>query len=226
MSAVTIYTDGSSRGNPGVGGWGAIILTKTSVRELGGANPHTTNNRMEMQAVIEALTVVLREHPVTSVELFTDSSYVCNGALRWVSGWEQAGWLTRDKKPVLNQDLWEMISQLQKKINITWSLVKGHAGNAGNERCDVIATSSALGTPVELYTGPRESYSFPPSTHTKVTRTKSSQKAFSYVSLVAGKVTVHQNWSDCEKAVKGKSARFKKVFSKQEEDALVEQWKH
>lgn len=225
MSVVTIYTDGSSRGNPGVGGWGAVILTDTHVQELGGMHAHTTNNRMEMQAVIEALTFVEREYPGKSIELFTDSSYVCNGATQWVTGWERAGWVTRDKKAVLNQDLWEMISQLQKKNSITWSRIKGHAGNAGNERCDVIATSFALGTPTPLYTGSRSGYSFPATSPQKTQKTN-SRKAFSYVSLVAGEVMVHTNWSDCEKRVKGTNARFKKVFSKEEEANLVEQWRH
>lgn len=150
-----IYTDGSSRGNPGPGGWGAIIITK-QVQEIGGYEAATTNNRMELTAVIEAVKRAEKE----PIEIYSDSEYVIKGITEWIHGWIKRGWKNAQKKPVLNQDLWEKLYDLTEGRDITWKYVRGHAGSPGNERCDVIATSFADREPTELYTGTVDNYTY------------------------------------------------------------------
>jgi len=147
MKEFTIYTDGSSRGNPGPGGWAAILLQDNETRELGGREEHTTNNRMELKAAIEGLKVV----PVGSkVNLVADSEYVVKGITLWIKGWLAKNWRTAAKKPVLNQDLWQELLKAAEGKTIEWKVVLGHSGVEHNERADVIATSFADNAPVEL----------------------------------------------------------------------------
>ena len=136
MSVVEIYTDGACKGNPGVGGWGAILRSGGTEKELFGGVPATTNNRMEMTAVIEALRTLTR--PCEAV-VFTDSSYVQKGISEWIHGWKRNGWRTADKKPVKNADLWQTLDQLAAGHKIEWRWIRGHAGHAENERADVLA---------------------------------------------------------------------------------------
>lgn len=153
MSTI-IYTDGSSRGNPGPGGWGAIIAGTKTVTEIGGRESQTTNNRMELSAAIEALKL----NPTQPVTVFSDSEYVIKGITEWIHGWIKKGWKNSQKKAVLNQDLWEKLYDVTEGKDITWKYVRGHVGTPGNERCDVIATSYADGEPVALYTGSVDNY--------------------------------------------------------------------
>jgi len=139
-----IYTDGSSLGNPGRGGWGVVVITDGKVvMELGGHNTNTTNNRMELQAVIETLKYIAKSD-FTNVVINADSSYVLLGVTTWIHNWEKNGWKTANKKPVLNQDLWQeliaLVRALNDKTKISWQKVKGHAGILHNERADLIAT--------------------------------------------------------------------------------------
>ena len=136
MNSVVIYTDGGCEGNPGPGGWGAVVRDGASVREISGGDIATTNNRMELMAAIEALTA-LTEH--SEVSLFTDSQYVKNGITQWIGGWKRKGWLTSTKEPVKNVDLWKRLDAVVAQHRVTWKWVKGHAGNADNERCDGLA---------------------------------------------------------------------------------------
>ena len=136
MSVVEIYTDGACKGNPGVGGWGAILRSGGREKELFGGVPATTNNRMEMTAVIEALRTLTR--PCEAI-VFTDSSYVQKGISDWIHGWKRNGWRTADKKPVKNADLWQTLDQLAAGHKIEWRWIKGHAGHPENERADVLA---------------------------------------------------------------------------------------
>lgn len=136
MSVVEIYTDGACKGNPGVGGWGAVLRSGGTEKELFGGVPATTNNRMEMTAVIEALRTLTR--PCEAV-VFTDSSYVQKGISEWIHGWKRNGWRTADKKPVKNADLWQTLDQLAAGHKIEWRWIRGHAGHAENERADVLA---------------------------------------------------------------------------------------
>jgi ribonuclease HI len=133
---VEIYTDGACKGNPGRGGWGAWLKFGDVEKELFGGAANTTNNRMELQAVIEALTVLKRD---CDVIVHTDSSYVQKGISEWIHGWKRNGWRTADKKPVKNDDLWRQLDVLSQQHRIDWRWVKGHAGHPGNERADALA---------------------------------------------------------------------------------------
>jgi ribonuclease HI len=155
---ITIFTDGSSRGNPGPGGWGAIIANESDVIELGGGEEHTTNNRMELTACIKALEEVKNENLQDEIQIFSDSSYVVKGITEWIFNWQKKGWKTANKKPVENKDLWEKLFNVTKDLNIKWRLVPGHAGILANERCDEIATLYADNEKVMLYRNPRKDY--------------------------------------------------------------------
>jgi ribonuclease HI len=134
---VDIYTDGACSGNPGPGGWGAVLSYGKHEREIYGGDPGpTTNTRMELMAAIQALETLTR--PV-EVKLHTDSTYVRNGITKWMAGWERNGWMTSDRKPVKNEDLWRRLAEAMRKHEVEWLWVKGHAGDAGNERADALA---------------------------------------------------------------------------------------
>lgn len=135
-SVVTIYTDGACKGNPGRGGWGAILSNRDKSRELFGGAKETTNNRMEMTAVIEALSALKRP---CVVAIFTDSKYVIDGIESWLPKWKVKGWKTASKQAVKNEDLWRVLDSLVQQHQITWHWVKGHTGNTGNERADALA---------------------------------------------------------------------------------------
>jgi ribonuclease HI len=136
---IEIYTDGACRGNPGPGGWAALLLMGAHEREISGAEAHTTNNRMELTAVIRALEALKR--PVHA-RLYTDSQYVRNGITRWLPVWQTRGWRTADRKPVKNQDLWERLAELAGAHQLEWHWVPGHAGVPGNERVDRLANAA------------------------------------------------------------------------------------
>lgn len=136
MSAVQIWTDGACRGNPGPGGWGAILRFGAHEKELHGGEPSTTNNRMELLAAIRALESLTR--PCEAV-LTTDSEYVRRGITEWIANWKQRGWLTANKKPVLNRDLWERLDAAVAPHRIEWRWVRGHTGHPENERADALA---------------------------------------------------------------------------------------
>jgi ribonuclease HI len=133
---VEIYTDGACRGNPGPGGWAALLISNGQEREISGAEAHTTNNRMELTAVIRALEALKR---AVQGRVYTDSQYVRQGVLDWLPQWKARGWKTADKKPVKNQDLWQVLDDLVHRHELEWHWVKGHSGNAGNERVDALA---------------------------------------------------------------------------------------
>lgn len=133
---VEIYTDGACSGNPGPGGWGALLLSGEHEKEITGGEFETTNNRMELMAAIEALNVLKRPCNVT---LYTDSTYVKNGITEWIEGWKARGWKTAAKKPVKNADLWQALDAAAARHDINWRWVKGHAGNPENERADALA---------------------------------------------------------------------------------------
>jgi ribonuclease HI len=136
MSTVEIWTDGACKGNPGVGGWGALMVTGEHEKTLFGGEILTTNNRMELTGVIEALKALTRP---CNVVIHTDSQYVQKGISEWISGWKRRGWITSDKKPVKNSDLWKELDELAAKHTVQWKWVRGHNGDPGNERADVLA---------------------------------------------------------------------------------------
>lgn len=136
MDKVEIFTDGACKGNPGPGGWGALLIASGHKKEIFGGEPNTTNNRMELKAVIEALTALKRP---CNVVVHTDSQYVQKGISEWIHGWKARGWKTASKEPVKNVDLWQALDAAQGKHQIEWRWVKGHAGHDGNERADALA---------------------------------------------------------------------------------------
>jgi len=136
MSVVEIYTDGACKGNPGVGGWGALLRASGVEKELFGGEADTTNNRMELMAVIEALRALSRS---CDAVVYTDSSYVQKGISEWIHGWKRNGWRTADRKPVKNADLWLMLDELARQHRVEWKWVRGHAGHPENERADALA---------------------------------------------------------------------------------------
>ena len=138
---VDVYTDGACKGNPGPGGWGVLLRWNGHEKELFGGEPHTTNNRMELRAVIEALAALKRD---SSVRLHTDSKYVLDGITTWIHNWKKRGWKTAGKKPVKNVDLWQQLDALARQYTVTWVWVKGHAGHDGNERADALANRGVV----------------------------------------------------------------------------------
>ena len=161
MNKIIIHTDGSSKGNPGNGGWSAIIvysqqiIDNSEVKEIGGSEKDTTNNRMEMRAAIEALK---KTEAGELVEINSDSEYLINGITLWVKNWQKNNWRTKDKREVLNRDLWEALVEETEKRNVTWKKVLGHSGHSFNDRCDEIAQTLAEGKKVLLYNGSKQGY--------------------------------------------------------------------
>jgi ribonuclease HI len=234
-SPLILFTDGAAKGNPGPGGWGAIVVTPDHhVTELGGGSPHTTNNKMELGGAIAALRHVAdRPEPVA---IYTDSTYLIQGITQWVWGWRKRGWKTAQGGDVLNRDLWEELSALtgaRARGSVDWRWVRGHVGTPGNERCDEIAVAFAAQRHADLYDGPLTGYDRPildVPTETAVPERRSSSTApkvaaYSYLSVVGGVPMRHSTWADCERRVKGQSgARFKKSASAADESAILRGW--
>ncbi|WP_074852503.1 ribonuclease HI [Gordonia westfalica] len=139
-AVVEISTDGACLGNPGPGGWGAVLRYKGTEKRISGSEPDSTNNKMELTAAIEGLAALTRP---SKVIIYTDSTYVRNGIMKWVSGWQSNGWKTKDKKPVKNADLWRRLIEEEKRHEVEWRWVKGHAGDHFNEIADELATTAA-----------------------------------------------------------------------------------
>lgn len=138
---VEVFTDGACSGNPGPGGWGAILRFNGTEKEISGAESQTTNNRMEMTAVIRALQALNRS---CKIRIHTDSTYVMHGVTQWLQGWKAKGWKTADKKPVKNRDLWEELDALLQNHDVEWEWVRGHSGHIENERADALARNAIL----------------------------------------------------------------------------------
>ena len=133
---IKVYTDGACKGNPGQGGWGALILENDTTREIYGGESNTTNNRMELMAVIRALELLKEQNDIT---VFTDSTYVQKGISEWIINWKRNGWKSSNKKSVKNKDLWIELDNLNDLMSVKWQWIKGHAGHSGNERADYLA---------------------------------------------------------------------------------------
>jgi len=231
-----IFADGASSGNPGPGGWGAILVTsKGEVLEMGGGHPSTTNNRMELTAVIRALGTVSND--AGGIEVLTDSVYVIRGITQWVFGWKRKGWKTAEGEDVANQDLWKELMRAVAGKKIIWKYVRGHAGIPGNERVDEIAVQFSRGAHPRLYRGSLLSYDVPihdlpesfeiPESSQKSSNERRGPKpaAYSYLSLVGGVPMRHGTWTECEQRVKGRSgARFKKAMSQSDEEKILSSW--
>jgi ribonuclease HI len=236
-SPIVVFTDGAAKGNPGPGGWAAVIVTPAGgVRELGGGSAHTTNNRMELSGPIEALAHL----KATSgrVAIYTDSTYVIKGISEWIHGWQRRGWRTIDGKDVLNRELWERLWRLvqDRTGSIEWHYVRGHSGIPGNERVDEIANAFALQRDPGLYYGPIADYavrildipkdtSLPQPSGDSSSASGKNKKPFSYLSVVDGVPMRHTTWPACEQRVKGRSgAKFKKAMSAADEAEILKAW--
>jgi ribonuclease HI len=233
-----VFCDGAAKGNPGPGGWGVVIATTDGwIIELGGNALHTTNNRMELTAAIEALSHV-RDMP-GQVDVYTDSTYVIKGIREWIHGWKRRAWMTIEGTPVLNRELWQRLDELVAQLprgSLRWHYVRGHVGIPGNERVDAIADALARGASVTLYSGPLSGYALPifdvpddtsvPVRNGAAARTASPKgSAYSYLSLIDGQPRRHATWAECESRVKGRSgARFKKAMSAADEAAILTSW--
>ncbi|MDZ4661034.1 MAG: ribonuclease HI [Pseudomonadota bacterium] len=232
---ILIFTDGACSGNPGPGGFGSILVyPEGQVEELGASRAATTNNRMEIAAVIAGLQKV-KSRP-ENLWVLTDSTYVIRGITQWIWGWQKKGWITAEGKEVSNKDLWQVMAHevsLRKKANIgiEWKYLRGHVGTPGNERCDEIATSFSQKKYVDLFSGsllkyPVSIHDLPEDMSLPPMKEKSEKKeAFSYLSYVSGKLARHKSWKECEAQVKGRSgAKFKKAMSAEDEVRIVESW--
>ena len=236
MQKVLIYTDGACSGNPGPGGFGAIVSYSDQAYELGGYEPQTTNNRMEMMAAIAALESLKgRLDQGTHVILYTDSVYVIRGMTQWIFGWMRRGWKNAEGQEVTNRDLWIRLNDVVKLFRVDWRFIRGHKGIAGNERCDEIAVAFSHKESIFLYQGTKAEYSFDldqlpqaeplPEFKSQGGGSKEAKSPAWYLSLISGKVTKYSTWKDCEAAVKGRpGVKFKKVTSQSEEDELLKNW--
>lgn len=227
----TVYADGASSGNPGNGGWAFIVSDGKNVEEFGAGEKNVTNNQMEMKAFLEALSVL---PDGADAKFFLDSKYVIEGSSKWIFGWMKNNWKTKTGDEVKNKELWQEIFGLLQGKNIEYTLVPGHSGVPANERVDVIAAGFAQGEfknkkDANLYKGKLSEYSisleFNPKEVTKKKKTKNTGKAYSYVSMVSGKILTHKTWAECEARVKGaKGAKFKKALDVEDEAQIKSQF--
>lgn len=227
MKLIKIFTDGASRGNPGPGGWSSIIFYDGKVKEMGGFEDNSTNNRMEIKASIEALDFLskLSLKKGQEVEINTDSRYLINGITKWIFNWKNNNWLTSSKEKVSNVDLWEELFRLSSQFEIRWNHVSGHSGIFFNERADEIATSFAVYREFDLFEGSFEDYKLKEFFIKNENSKRGIKKPYSYISEVDGKILTHRSWSDCEKRVKGvKGARFKKSLNPMDERKIIEEF--
>ncbi len=255
MEKTIIFTDGACSGNPGPGGWASVIVFPNGqVRELGGPAVQTTNNRMEILGVLEALRFIASHPPskgkpareavkpsisnaessANEVVVYTDSVYVLKGVQQWMWGWSRNNWKTSEGKEVLNQDLWKEFIEFFKNYDrkkIKWNYCAGHSGVPGNERCDEVAVAFSKGERPYLFSGQLGDYSvdimnLPESRDLPEFKPKSEKKkVLCYLSYVNGVLTRHGDWASCEKAVKGRpGAKFKKAHSESEEKEILLSW--
>ena len=232
---IVVFTDGASRGNPGPGGWGfALIDTQSeAVFEGAGFNSKTTNNNMELTAVVEALKFA-HSKQIEKLTLYTDSAYVAQGMTIWIFGWIKNGWKTKTKTDVLNADEWKECASLLKKVKVTVHRVSGHAGVPVNERVDKLAT---LAADTKKHFSKRYSFAdyvkhvedfllVPTDIRPAKPSKDSAQKkvAYSYVSMVDGKIMTHKTWDETKARVHGKKAKYKKAFSADEEKSIMNEF--
>jgi ribonuclease HI len=227
------YTDGACSGNPGRGGWASVILSpKGTVKEIGGGSDLTTNNKMELMAVIETLRTI---KPKSQAIILTDSSYVLNGITKWIFGWKKSNWINSSGEAVANKDLWEELYSENKKLSIEWRYCRGHIGIAGNERADAIAVNFSKNLYTDLYFGKASEYPYdilplpekveiPSYSNNKSKAVSPGEKPY-YLSYSNGVIRVHKDWKSCEASTKGISgAKFKKVKNSNEESQAIKDW--
>lgn len=253
IDKIWLFTDGACSGNPGPGGYGCVlVLPSGQVKEWGFGAAQTTNNQMELQAVISGLDFLLGGRPLSNGQamsgndlfldqktlwILTDSTYVIRGATQWIWGWKKKNWITSEGHAVANLEEWKKLNLLlaQYPGKIEWKYVRGHSQIPGNERCDEIAVAFSKQQPLRLFTGNLSDYSVPvfdlppdlslPPIHSNFGDKKNKKKALCYLSYVDGKLERHDTWSECEARVKGRSgAKFKKAMSEAEIDNIKKSW--
>jgi ribonuclease HI len=203
--SIDIITDGACAGNPGRGGWAAIVVAAGQISEYAGSVAQTTNNRMELTAALNGL---MQAPPAQAINLYTDSQYLINGITKWVVGWQKNGWKTRDGHDVENQDLWQQLLGY-RAAHVSWHYVKGHNGHTLNERANLLAQQQA---------GSQHQ-------HSRTPHTQSDAGFPVYLSLVGGQLGQHRTWEACKAVVHGVSgAKFKKVNSAHERRATLTSW--
>src|SRR5262245_884947 len=214
MRGPTAYTDGACLGNPGPGGWGVHILYPDGgVRELCGMAAATTNNRMELQAAIEALQLL---HSYPQVALCTDSRYVIDGLTKWLPAWHRRGWITTTNTPVKNRDLWMTLERLSHP-GVRWQHVRGHSGDPNNERVDTIARACAAGRCPALFCGQAGTPSDPVTASPATALPTPATGSVRYISIVQGNVAIDPDWATCSARVRGVSgAQYRKVRTPEE----------
>lgn len=223
---ILIFSDGACKGNPGPGGWGALIVyPQGKVEELGGYAEHVTNNQMELTAVIRGLESI-KDFNGTLL-ILTDSSYVMNGMKSWIHGWIKNDWITSSGTAVQNKALWIELLNVSQKFTLRWQHVKAHCGIPGNERVDEIASSFAQGKNIDLFNGPLSEYTIDPfcldQANDKEKIVKNSK--VTYLSLVNGSYQEDSSWKECEARVKGvKGAKFKKAKTNEEILKIKRDW--
>ena len=225
MSEIRIFSDGACSGNPGPGGWAAIIcFSDDTVQELGGADDQTTNNRMEIRGTLEALLHLAKRNITGAVTIYTDSQYLIQGSQSWLAKWRENGWQTQANQSVSNKDLWQALEPVLEQFKIRWVYVPGHANYPGNERCDKIAVAYSLKKNELLYSGSLANYPVDLSRVPSGAPIKKFPKPV-YLSLLNGKLERHTDWKSCEARVKGqKSVKYKKVESQEEEEQTLMSW--
>lgn len=231
VEPIVVFTDGACSGNPGPGGWAAILLSPLGkVLELGGGAAKTTNNQMELSAAIEALRSLSQRKSLSSkrIRIYTDSTYVIKGITQWIRGWKERGWKNREGQDVANQEYWKVLDEAIQSggFEVEWLYVPGHSGWPGNERCDAIAVAFSQGQSPKLYAGPFDRYSYDLKKVPKATTLPEKKKGKPvYLSFVDGALFRDPDWKSCEARVKGrKGVRFKKVESPEEEEEILASW--
>lgn len=231
---IIIFTDGASSGNPGPGGYGAVIVfpDENFVEELGGGKSKTTNNEMELSAIASALSHISNQSG--TIRVFSDSTYAINGITKWIRGWENNNWKTRAKEDISHKAIWQKLAMLvnERKDKIDWTHLPGHVGVVGNERADEIASSFAQKKKPKFYKGDLDKYELDIlnididaiKLVEKKQRSGNGGQAYSYLSWIDGILKKHKTWAECETRVKGRDAKFRKAISEEHEDEILKEW--
>ncbi len=217
-----LFCDGACLGNPGPGGWGAVYRCDGDVKEMGGKDLETTNNRMELAAALEGLKAL--QGKSKAVRIYTDSQYLVRGMTEWLQSWKRKSWKSSiNKGDVKNQDLWKALDQVAASFSqLEWRHVDGHSGIPGNERCDEIAVEFAKGNRPQLFYGKASEYAI---SLEVIPKAKSRKIEPYYLSLIHGKTFKDKTWKECESRVRGQAgARYKKISNLQEEEEILKKW--
>ncbi len=227
---VIIFTDGACSKNPGPGGWAYLIyfVEKDLLFEAGGHEPASTNNKMEIEAAIQALDFLTQKEGAFRVRIQADSKYLIDGITQWIKGWKAKNWIKSDGAAVQNQEHWkrleEKVSAISKNSQIEWSYVPAHSGIGCNERVDEVAVAFSKGNPIAFFSGSAQAVGLDP-VGDCAPSAKAKKISPQYLSFIEGKLETHTTWAECENRVRGKAnAKFKKVVTEAERTAVLSKW--